>query len=113
VFRSSRNIALTLLSSAALFGCCLTSCHRCEEVPERDAQGHEVRDANGNVIYRRHCYWRTWGRSGYGWGYYHSSPYSSYSSSSGVRTGGGVGASMAGATSRGGFGGTGRASVGG
>jgi hypothetical protein len=112
VFRSSRNIALTLLSSAALFGCCLTSCHHCEEVAERDANGHEIRDPNGNLIYRRHCYWRTWGSRSHGWGYYHSSPYSSYSSSGG-RAGGGGGTSTAGATSRGGFGGTGHATAGG
>jgi hypothetical protein len=121
VFRSSRNIALTLVGSAALFGCCLTSCVNRHDEPERDANGNVVHDANGNVVYRHHYYYRPWFYSGgyHGYPLWYSSPYSSYSSSSSGRgvggSGGGVGGTSrpgTGTTTRGGFGTTGHATAG-
>jgi hypothetical protein len=112
VFRSSRNIALTLLGSAALFGCCFTSCVRCDDLPERDANGNEIRDANGNVIYRHHCrYHPLGGSTGHGYTFWHGSPYSH--TASGYVSGGGGSRSSPGTTSRGGFGTTGHATSGG
>lgn len=109
MFRSSRNVIVSLVGAASLFGCCLTSCVRCENVPERDAAGNPIHDSHGNIVYRRHCHYHPFGSSvGHGYTFWHSSPYysSTYSSSSGVSH------SMAGTTSRGGFGATGHASAG-
>jgi hypothetical protein len=112
VFRSSRHIALTLLGSAALFGCCLTSCVDAREEPQRDANGNVVRDANGNVVYHRHYYFSPWFRSGpgYGYGFWHGSSYTNRSSS--FVGGGSGGRPSSGVTSRGGFGATGHATAG-
>jgi hypothetical protein len=115
MFRSSRNIVLTLLGSAAMLGCCCTSCVQPHREPVRDANGNEVRDANGQVVYHHHYYYHPWfwygGYNSYGWPFYHGS-YSSYSPSGRVVGGGtGVG-STAGTTSRGGFGSTGHATAG-
>jgi hypothetical protein len=121
VFRSSRNIVLTLLSSVALFGCCLSGCVNRQDEPERDANGNVVRDANGNVVYRHHYYYRPWFYSGtgyytHGYPFWHSSPYAYSTSSS---PGHGIGSSSgsasrpgSGSTSRGGFGTTGHATAG-
>ena len=112
MFRSSRNIVLTILGSAALLGCCLfPSCSESEQ-PVLDANGNPVHDANGNVVYHHRTYYNQWygprGYYGYGWPFWHSSPYSSYSSGGGAS---GVRSSF-GSTSRGGFGATGHASAG-
>jgi hypothetical protein len=114
VFRSSRNIVLTLLGSAAMLGCCLFPSCTTRDEPVVDANGNVVRDANGNIVYHHHRYYHPWYSSGsyygYGWPFYHSS-YSSYSSPG--RSGGGSFGNTAGATSRGGFGSTGHATAGG
>jgi hypothetical protein len=114
MFRSSRNIALTLLGSAALAGCCLTSCVQSREEPERDANGNFVRDANGNPVYHRHYYFHPW----FGYGGYHSYGYplwhgSSYTSSPSGVSSGTTARPSSGVTSRGGFGATGHATAGG
>jgi hypothetical protein len=114
--RTTRNIVLGLVSSAAIFGCCFFSCV--------DQRNEEVRDANGRVVghHRRYHYspWPFW--LGSGWG--HSSGYGrsygpgygrSYSTPSRTTSGQSSGGShtTTGASSRGGFGGTGHATTGG
>lgn len=120
--RSSRNIVLTLLGSAALLGCCCTSCVDYRDEPVKDANGNDVRDSNGHVVYHRHYYYHPWYHSG---GYYGgrsplwTSTYGSYGSSSytsPARTGSSSSSGSmhtSGATSRGGFGSTGHATAGG
>jgi hypothetical protein len=111
VFRSSRNVLVTLVGAASLFGCCLTSCVRCDNLPERDAAGNIVHDANGNVVYRRHCNYHPFGHTySHGYTFWHSSPYSGSSYSSSTSSGGTH--SMSGTTGRGGFGSTGGATAG-
>jgi hypothetical protein len=116
MFRSSRNIALTLLGSAALLACCCTSCIQPHREPRRDANGNIVRDANGQIVYQPQCYYsyHPWywygGHNSYGWPFYYGSYASSYSSPG--RTGGGSFGSTSGMTSRGGFGSTGHATAG-
>ena len=122
--RSSRNIVLTLLGSAALCGCCLTSCVDARDDVQRDANGNEVRDAQGHVVHRRHYFFRPW------WPWWHSGGYSrgygpfwtstrsyspSYTSGGRSSTGSSSGGShsTSGTTSRGGFGSTGHATAGG
>jgi hypothetical protein len=118
VVRSSRNIVLTLLGSAALLGCCCTSCVDFRDEVARDANGNELRDDRGNVVHHRHYYYRPWYHSG-GYGYSpfwtstrsYSPSYSSTGRSGGTSTGGSSHSS--GTTSRGGFGSTGHATAGG
>ncbi|HEY1381050.1 MAG TPA: hypothetical protein VGF55_29900 [Gemmataceae bacterium] len=120
MFRSTRNIVLTILGSAALLGCCCVSCVNVRDEDERDANGNLVRDQNGHVIHHRHYFyhpWWVWGRSGYygrPWWTTTSTYSPSYGRSGGVgRTGSGGSRSTSGATSRGGFGSTGHAAAGG
>jgi len=105
VTRSTRKIALGLLGSAALFGCCFTSCIDVREEPERDANGNIVRH------HRRYSY-RPWfsSRAHAGiplWAAFGSSSGSSYSRGGGYHhsSGGRGSKSSSGVTSRGGFGG--------
>jgi hypothetical protein len=113
MIRSSRNVVLTLLGSAALFGCCCTSCVDARDEPVKDANGNVVRDAQGNIVYHRHYFYHPWfGSSRYyspGYSFWHSSPYSSSRSAGFVS---GASRSSSGATSRGGFGGAGHATAG-
>ncbi len=119
MFRSTRNIVLTLLGSAALLGCCCVSCVDVRDEDERDANGNLVRDPNGHVIHHRHYFYRPW------WGWGHSGFYGrpwwsttgtyspSYGRSGTSGTGIGGGRPSSGATSRGGFGSVGHATAGG
>jgi len=114
VFRSTRNIVLTLLGSAALLGCCCTSCVDARDEPERDANGNIVTDANGNPVYHhRRYYFHPWFYHGY-----YGSPFWTHTYSPSYSPGRSVGGSggarpSSGATSRGGFGSTGHATAGG
>jgi len=112
VDRSTRNITLGLIGSALVFGCCCVSCVDIRDEPERDANGNIVR-------HHRHVYfhWWPWYHSHYygsGWGYGGYGGYGrSYAPSPGRTTTGGGSRPSSGATSRGGFGGTGHATAGG
>jgi hypothetical protein len=111
VNRSTRNIVLGLVGSALVFGCCCVSCVDVRDEPERDANGNIVR-------HQRHYYFRPWAwHSGgyYGSGWSHGGGYGrSFVPAPGRSdTGGGGSRPTSGATSRGGFGGTGHAVAGG
>ena len=115
--RSTAKIALTLLGSAALLGCCCVSCVDVRDEQQKDANGNVVRDSRGHAVHHRHYYYRPW----WGWhggGYYGGygpfwSSTRSYSpghgSSFGRSGGSGGGRSSSGTTSRGGFGSSGHA----
>lgn len=116
--RSTAKIALTLVGSAALLGCCCVSCVDVRDEQAKDANGNALRDQQGHVVHHRHYYYRPW------WPWWHGGGYGpfwtsnrSYSpsyggGSVGRTTGGGSsggGRSTSGATSRGGFGSSGHA----
>jgi hypothetical protein len=105
VTRSTRNIALGLIGSALLFGCCCVSCV--------DIRDEEEKDENGNVVRHHHrFYYRPWlWHSGgyYGGGSYGRSPAPTFAPVPGRTGPGGAPRSTSGETGRGGFGGTGSA----
>ena len=120
--RSTAKIALTLVGSAALLGCCCVSCVDVRDEQAKDANGNALRDQRGHVVHHRRYYYRPWWPWWHGGGYYggygpfwtSTRSYSpSYGGGSlGRTTGGGTsggGRSTSGATSRGGFGGSGHA----
>jgi hypothetical protein len=118
VARSTAKIALTLLGSAALLGCCCVSCVDVRDEEQKDANGNVVRDNRGHAVHHRHYYYRPW----WGWGHYGGygpfwtsrRSYSPGHGSSVGRSSGffGGGHSSSGSTSRGGFG-SGSHSIGG
>jgi hypothetical protein len=114
VTRTTRNIALGLLGSAMLFGCCC--------LQGIDSQDEPVKDNKGQVVgYHRHYYYRPWfwSSGGRGWHYYtaYDSPHyggSSYSSTgrSYAAPANGGSRPSSGVTSHGGFGSTGHSTAG-